>query len=145
MWVPPVRDPQSISAWLERSVAAVKLAVRRVGVLVVAAWLVLGALAWGLVVATVDSDRGRELRRLLDLEQTVFGPAPSSASDELTSVEADRAWELLRELFWSALPWMAVLGLIAFLAWAWSVALHSASTWVGLNAAMRSANPSRYF
>ncbi len=123
LWVPPVRDPQSLSAWFERSIAAVKLAVRRVGVLLVVVWLLLGALGWGLVVATLDSNRGRELRRLLDIEQTVFGPGGSSSSNELTSAEADRAWELLRELFWSALPWMVVLGLVVLLASAWSVAL----------------------
>jgi MFS family permease len=123
MWVSPVRDQRSFSAWFERSVDAVELAVRRVGLLLVVMWLLLGALGWGLIVATFDSDRGRELRRLLDIDQTIFGPSRSSAKEDLTSAEAERAWELLRGLFWSALPWLVVLVLAFVIAAAWSVAL----------------------
>ena len=123
IWVPPVRDTLSFSVWFERSVAAVKLAVRRVGLLLVASWLLLGAVGWGLMVSTLDSERGRELRRLLDIDQTVLGPSGSSVARELTSAEADRAWELLRELFWSALAWLVVLGLAAVVALTWSIAL----------------------
>ena len=122
MWVPPVRDPRSISAWFERGTAAVKLAVRRIGLLLMAVWLILGVLGWWLLVTIADGDRGRELRRLLDIDQN-FGLTGSSASVELSEAEADRAWELFRELFWSAVPWLIVLGLLVVLASAWSVAL----------------------
>ena len=123
MWVPPVRDPRSFSVWFERSVAAVKLAVRRVGLLLVTVWLLLAVLGWWLVVASFDDDRGRELRRLLDIDQTTFGPTGSPRTAELTTAEAERAWELLQEIFWSALPWLIVLGLGVVVASAWSVAL----------------------
>ncbi len=123
MWVPPARDQGSFSAWFERSVAAVGLTVRRVGLLLVLVWLLLGALGWGLIVATFGSDRGRELRRLVEIDQTSFGPTRSSTTQELTTAETERAWELLRELFWSALPWLVVLGLAFVLASAWSVSL----------------------
>ena len=55
MWVPPVRDPKSLSAWFERSVAAVKVAVRRVGVVLASMWLVLGVLGAWFVVTVFDS------------------------------------------------------------------------------------------
>lgn len=122
MWVPTVRDPGSVSAWFERATAAVKLAVRRVGLLLVAVWLILAVLGWWLIVTTIDGDRGRELRRLLDIDQN-FGLTGSSASVELSSAEADRAWELFRELLWSAVPWLIVLGVFFVFASAWSVAL----------------------
>ena len=123
MWVPPVRDPRSLSAWFDRSVAAVKLAVRRVGVVLASMWLVLGLLGSWFVVAVVDSDRGRELRRLLEVDRTTFGPTGSTVTAELTTEEAERAWELLQELFWSAVPWLIVLGIAVIGASAWSVAL----------------------
>jgi hypothetical protein len=121
-WVPPVRDPTSFSTWFERSVDAVKLAVRRVGLLLVSVWLLLAVLGWGLMVAVFESDRGRELRRLLDVDQTFFG-AGSTVTFELTNAEADRAWELTQQLFWSALPWTIALVVASIVASAWSVAL----------------------
>jgi hypothetical protein len=123
MWVPPVRDPQSLSAWFERSVAAVKLAVRRVGVLLASMWIVLGGLGSWFVVAVFDSDRGQELRRLLEVDQRSFGRTGSTVTAELTTGEAERARELLQELFWSALPWLIALVAVVIVASAWSVAL----------------------
>ena len=123
MWVPPVRDPKSLSAWFERSVAAVKVAVRRVGVVLASMWLVLGALGAWFVVTVFDSTRGQELRRLLEVDRTTFGPTGSTVTAELTTEEAERVWELLQEMFWSALPWLIVLGLGVIAASAWSVAL----------------------
>ena len=123
MWVPPARDPQSFSAWFERSVVAVQVAVRRVGVLLVSMWLTLGALSWWLAVASFDDDRGRELRRILEIDHTTFGPMGSPATAELTTAEGERAWELLQEIFWSALPWLIVLVVVGVVAAAWSVAL----------------------
>ncbi|HUV17709.1 MAG TPA: DUF2510 domain-containing protein [Ilumatobacteraceae bacterium] len=119
MWVPPARDPSSFSSWFERSVAAVKVAVRRVGVLLVGVWLLFGIAGWWSVVSSFDSDRGRELRRLLDIEGSLFG----GSTVTLTDAEADRAWELVQDIFWSALPWIVLLGVGFVLLAAWSVAL----------------------
>ena len=121
MWVPPARDPLSFSSWFERSVAAAKVAVVRVGVLLVGVWLLFGIAGWWLVVSMFDGDRGRELRRLLDIDRSAFGG--STVTDELTDAEADRAWELVQDIFWSALPWMILLGVVFVLLAAWSVAL----------------------
>ena len=121
MWVPPARDATSLSAWFERSVAAVKLAVRRIGFLLLALWLALGIAGWGLAVAVFESDRGRELRSLLDIQQNAFGG--STVTAELTDAEVERAWELFQDIFWSALPWLVVLGVAVIVASAWSVAL----------------------
>jgi hypothetical protein len=119
MWVPPARDPSSFSSWFERSVTAAKVAVRRVGVLLVGVWLLFGIAAWWLAVSTFDSDRGRELRRLLGIERSAFG----GSTVELTDAEADRAWELLEDIVWSALPWLVLLAVGFVLLAAWSVAL----------------------
>jgi len=121
MWVPPARDATSFSAWFDRSVAAVKIAARRVGLLLVTVWLLLGVAGWALVVWAFESGSGRELRDLLDIEQNVFGG--STATAQLTDAEADRAWELIQDIFWSALPWLIVLGVAVVVASAWSVAL----------------------
>ncbi len=119
MWVPPAHDPSSFSSWFERSVAAAKVAIRRVGALLVGVWLLLGIVAWWSVVSTFDSGRGRELRRLLDIERNVFG----GSTVTLTDAEADRAWELVQDIFWSALPWIVLLGVVVVALAAWSVAL----------------------
>jgi hypothetical protein len=121
MWVPPPRDASSFSSWFERSVAVAKAAVRRVGVLLVIVWLLFGIAVWWSAVTVFDSDRGRELRRLLDVERaSVVGP---TVTDELTDAEADRAWELVQDIFWSALPWLVLLGVVFMVLAAWSVAL----------------------
>ncbi len=123
MWVAPQRDPRSFSVWFERSVAAAKVAFRRVGVLLLSLWVVLGVSATVSAIAVLDGERGRELRDLLEIDETTFGATGSSSTFELTTAEADRAWELVRQLFASAIPWMLLLG-VAFVAlWTWSVAL----------------------
>jgi hypothetical protein len=91
-----------------------------VGLLLVALWLVIGAAGWWLVVASFDSARGRELRRLFDTDGNPLVPA---GSPELTDAEAERAWELIQDMFWSALPWIVLLALAGVVASAWSVAL----------------------
>ncbi len=53
MWVPPARDPLSFSSWFERSVDAAKVAIRRVGVLLVGVWLLFGIAGWWLVVVDI--------------------------------------------------------------------------------------------
>lgn len=108
MWVPPARDPSSFSSWFERSVAAAKVTFLRVGVLLVGMWLPFGIAGWWLVVSMFDGDRGRELRRLLDIERSAFGG--STVTAELTDAEADRVLELVQDIVWSALPWMILLG-----------------------------------
>lgn len=123
MWVPPERDPMSFSVWFERSVGAAKIAVRRLGVLLVAVWLLLGALGWWLVVATFDGDRGRELRRLLVLDDDPLSPTGTSLRGDLTDAEAERAWELSQDIFWSVLPWLIALTVAFVVVSAWSVAL----------------------
>jgi hypothetical protein len=119
MWVPPPRDPQSFSSWFERSVAAAKVAIRRVGALLVGVWILFGLAGWWLVVSAFDSDRGRELRRLLDIDGSAFGGSTPTLTDD----EADRAWELVQDIFWSALPWVVLLGAGFVVLAAWSVAL----------------------
>jgi hypothetical protein len=120
MWVAPPRDAASFSVWFERSIAAAKIAARRIGLLVVAGWLLLGVAVWASAVSTFDGDRGRELRRILDVERNTFG---GSQVAELTDAEADRAWELIQDMFWSALPWMILLGAMFVVVSAWSIAL----------------------
>jgi hypothetical protein len=111
MWVPPGRSPTSLSAWFEQSVAAGKIAVRRLGLVLAVLWLVLGAAGWWVVVASLGSDRGRELRRLLEIES------------ELTAPQADRVWVLIRDIFVSALPWLMLLVVALMVSSAYSIAL----------------------
>lgn len=118
MPVPPGSDPRSLSAWFERSTACVKVAVRRAGPMVAAVWLVLGAAMWWVAVSAFDGDRGRELRRLLDLDGATFGPARGRV--DLTDAEAERAWELLREIVARAVPWVVVLVVAGAVASSWS-------------------------
>ena len=112
MWVPPVRDPTSLAVWFDSSVAAVKRSARRVGVLLAFVWLALGALGSWLAIASFDDRRGRELRRLLDIDQRTLGPTGSPTTNELTTAEAERAWELLQDIFWEALPWLIALTVV---------------------------------
>jgi hypothetical protein len=123
MWVPPARDPQSFSVWFERSVAIGKLAFRRAGALLVAVWLLLGAVGLGLIFSAFDSDRGRELRRLLIIDDSPLTPSGTVLNADLTDAEADRAWELARDTFWSASPWLAALAVAVLVSAAWSVAI----------------------
>jgi hypothetical protein len=120
MWVSPPRDASSFSVWFERSIAVVGVAVRRIGLVLVAVWGLLGVGAWVVAVSTLDGERGRELRRLLGIEQGTFG---GSRTVELTDAEAERAWELIEDMFWSALPWVVLLTAAFVLVSAWSVAL----------------------
>lgn len=121
MWVPSEPDPTSFSTWFDRSVACVKVVVRRLGLVLVAAWMIVMVFA-GMFLATLwNSDQARELRRLLDIENDRFGSG-SSTSLELTHAEVDRAWELVRQLLWTALPWLIVLGVLFLVVSVWSTA-----------------------
>lgn len=114
MWERPTDDPTpSFSSWFDRSFSCVRSVVRRVGLFVFGAWAALGLAATVVVVAAFESDQGRELRGLLDDDLTAG----------LTDAEADRAWELLGELFWSVLPWGIALLLAYTVVAAWSYAL----------------------
>ena len=123
MWVPPVRDPTSLAVWFDTAVDAVKRSTRRVGVLLGVVWLSLGALGWWLAIASFDDRRGRELRRLLDIDQSTLAPTGSQTTNELTTAEAERAWELFQDIFWDALPYLTALTVVLVVLSAWSVAL----------------------
>jgi hypothetical protein len=120
--VPPERDPYSFSAWFEESVAAVKAVVLRIGVPVLAAWMVVGFLALIGFVIVARSGTGREIRDLLEFD-TSFGVAGSETTVELTDAEIDRLGELIGDVAWWALPWLAVVTLLAILVSAWVTAL----------------------
>lgn len=119
MWQRPTDDPApSFSSWFDRSFSCVRSVVRRVGLLLFGAWAALGLVATVLVVAALESDRGRELRGLLDDDLRT-----AASSTGLTDEEADRALELLGDLFWSVLPWGIALVLAYTVVAAWSYAL----------------------
>jgi hypothetical protein len=120
--VPPERDPYSVSVWFEESVQAVKAVVRRLGVLVLIVFLVLGVLSLVPLVVLARSDDGSEIRSLLGLD-SVFGTGGDSAPVELTDAEVDRLGELAVDLAWAALPWVAVLVVLTGLAGLWTSAM----------------------
>lgn len=121
MWVAPIRDPRSFSAWFDRSVACVKAVVRRLGIALLLLWLAVMALSGVLFATLWNSGRGAELRDLLEVETGAFGSGTTATLD-LTSVEVDRIWELLRQLLWVAVPGLVALGLIGAVASLMSVA-----------------------
>jgi MFS family permease len=115
MWERPAPGPPSLSAWFDRLVRCVKWVVRRVGLVLMGVAIVVGSMVAAVTLATVESDRGRELRRLVDDDL--------SASTSLTDAEADRAWELVVSLFWSVLPWAIVIFVVYVVVAAWAYAL----------------------
>jgi hypothetical protein len=46
-----------------------------------------------------------------------------STTTELTDAEAERAWELLQDVFWAALPWVIALAVAFVVVAAWSIAM----------------------
>jgi hypothetical protein len=80
-------------------------------------WFAVGAAATVLAVAAFDSDRARELRRLLEDNVAADG------STTLTDAEVDRALELVGELVWMLLPWGIALTVVYAIVAAWSHAL----------------------
>jgi hypothetical protein len=116
-WVPPQRDPTSFSVWFERSFACCKVVMRRVGLLVLAlsAMTPLLTIVAGTVLFT--SGAGRELRDLVGLDDGF------NSTNTLSDAEADRAGDLLFDLFVAAIPWIIVVGLVSALAGAWSSAI----------------------
>jgi len=116
-WTPPVRDPKSFSAWFERSFACVKVALRRVGLLLLALWVVASLLTFLAGVVLLTSTDGRELRDLLG-----FG-AGFGTSVTLTDSQADRALDLFGDLFVAAIPWI-IVGVVVYAlvsAWSWAI------------------------
>jgi hypothetical protein len=127
MWEQPTHDRStSFSAWFDRSFSGVKAVLRRFGLVVFGAWATVGLVAAVVVVAALESDRGRELRGLLDDELTTG----------LTDAEADRAWTLVGELVWSMLPWgiAVVLAYAVVAAWSYALAAQVAATGSGSDA-----------
>jgi hypothetical protein len=108
MWDQTTTDTStSFSSWFDRSFSGVRAVVRRFGLVVFGVWAALGVAATVLAVAVFESDRGRELRELLGDDLST-----AASSTGLTDEEADRALELLGEIFWSVLPWGIVLVLV---------------------------------
>lgn len=119
MWERPTGIPtSSFSAWFDRSFSCVRSVVRRVGLLVFGVWAALGLAAAAVVVAAFESDRGRELRELIDDDLST-----AASSTGLTDAEADRAWELLGDLLWSVAPWAITVAVVYTVVAAWSYAL----------------------
>ena len=99
----PGRDPYSVSAWFDDSVAAVKAVVVRVGLLVLVV-VGLTTLLFGVfAVAVFTSGRGREIRSLLQLDNVFNG---SATTVELTDAEWDRARDLAGNIAVSSVPWV---------------------------------------
>jgi len=113
-WTPPARDPMSFSAWFERSFACVKVAVRRVGLLLLALWAVASLLTFLAGVVLLTSADGRELRDLLGFD------AGFGTSNTLTDSQGDRAFDLFGDLFVVAIPWIIVVVIVYALVSAWS-------------------------
>jgi hypothetical protein len=116
----PGRDPYSVSAWFDDSVAAVKAVVVRVGLLMLAVIGVTNVLFVVFAVAVFTSGRGREIRSLLQLDD-VFGGSTSTV--ELTDAEWDRARDLAGDIALSAAPWIVVLSIVAALTAIWALAI----------------------
>lgn len=116
----PGRDPYSVSAWFNDSVAAVKAVVVRVGLLVLVV-VGLTMLLFGVfAVAVFTSGRGREIRSLLQFDD-VF--SSSATNVELTDAEWDRVRNLAGDIAVSAVPWVIALSIIAAIAGAWALAI----------------------
>ncbi len=119
VWTPPPRDPTTFSSWFERSFDVVKVAVRRVGLIVAGVWVAWASASVALIVVVYTSGRGRELRQLIDDGSTMVGSTTVGWSD----AEADRAWELFQEIFWSSLVWGILLSIALVVVSVWTYAL----------------------
>ena len=115
----PARDPYSVSAWFDESVAAAKGVGVRVGLLVLAVIGLTHVLFGAFAVAVFTSGRGREIRSLLQLDD-VFG---GGTSVELSDQEWDRVGDLAGDIAVSAVPWMVVLSIVAALTATWALAI----------------------
>jgi len=110
------RDPYSFSAWFSDSVKAVKAVALRVGWMIGLVWLACGVLLAAFVLAVFNSGKGREIRSLLQFDQT-FG---SNRTVELTDAEFDRLGELWWDIVRAAIPWMIALSVVLIIAWIWT-------------------------
>jgi hypothetical protein len=116
----PGRDPYSVSAWFDDSVAAVKAVVVRVGLLVLAVIGMTNLLFGAFLIVVAASGRGREIRSLLRLDDAVGG---SATTVELSDAEWDRVRDLAGDIALSAAPWVVALSIVAALTAAWAVAI----------------------
>lgn len=119
----PVTNPYSFSKWFDQSFTLFKHLFRQIAIIVVAAWVLVGVLAMAAVFVVLNGSKGSEIRSLLQLDD-VFGSG-GSTTVFLTDAEADRVGELAIDLFWSSLPWMIALALIATFVWLWTTAFAS--------------------
>lgn len=116
----PGRDPYSVSAWFDDSVAAVKAVVGRVGLLVLSVIGLATALFAVFTIAVFTSGRGREVRSLLQFDD-VFGG--DTTTIELTDAEWDRVRDLARDIATSAAPWLIAMTIIAVIAGVWALTI----------------------
>ena len=122
------RDPHSFSAWFDESVAAVRTVLWPVGALVAGLWLVAAVPFVVIVVWAFDSSDGREVRDLLDVGW-------DGTTSELTDAEADRLVELMGDIAWRALPWLAAAAVLAAVVAAWTYAMAARSARSGRDGA----------
>jgi hypothetical protein len=119
---PPHQDRYSVSVWFEESVAAVWATTKRIGLVVVGLWLVVGVLSVILLAVVARTSTARELRSLLEVDDW-FAPPGTTTTVELSAAEADRAVELLGDLALATLPWLVVLGLVSAAVSLWVTAV----------------------
>lgn len=110
------RDPYSFSAWFTEAVRAVKAVARCVGWLIAVVWLACGVLLAAFFLAVFSSGKGREIRSLLQLDES-FG---SNRTVELTDAEFDRLGDLWWDILRAAVPWMIALSVVLMIAWTWT-------------------------
>ncbi len=110
------RDPYSFSAWFSDAVRAVKAVARRVGWLLAVVWLACGVLLAAFFLAVFNSGKGREIRSLLQFDES-FG---SNRTVELTDAEFDRLGDLWWDILRAAVPWMIALSVVLMIAWIWT-------------------------
>ncbi|HSM66243.1 MAG TPA: DUF2510 domain-containing protein [Ilumatobacteraceae bacterium] len=116
----PGRDPYSVSAWFDDSVAAVKAVVVRVGLLVLVVVGSTTVLFGVFAMAVFTSGRGREIRSLLRFDDLFGG---SATTVELTDAEWDRVRDLAGDIAVSSVPWLIALSVIAAITGAWALAV----------------------
>lgn len=117
----PANDPYSFSVWFQQSFEVFKALLRHIGLIVLGAWLGLAAVGWLAAMFVVTSPKGREIRSLLQFNET-FG-ATGSSTVVLTDAEADRLVDLLVDVLWASIPWIIGFAVLTMIVWMWTTAL----------------------